>query len=72
MNTVDLRAYVFLDSLQPQYSAFLATVAQGYLPTVGQACLFVEISRGGEINRVTDVALSSSAVAAGMEVVGRL
>ena len=72
MKQVDLRAYVFLDSLQPQYSAFLATVAQGYLPTVGQACLFVEISPGIEINRVTDIALKSTAVAPGMQIVERL
>ena len=57
MKNVDLRAYVFLDSLQPQYASFLATIAQGYLPTVGQASLFVEISPGIEINRVTDIAL---------------
>ncbi len=72
MNQIDLRAYVFLDSLQPQYSAFLATVAQGYLPTVGQASLFVEISPGIEINRVTDIALKSTAVAPGMQIVERL
>lgn len=72
MNRVDLRAYVFLDSLQPQFSAFLATIAQGYLPTAGQASLFVEISPGIEINRVTDVALKSTDVTPGMQIVERL
>ncbi len=72
MNNIDLRAYVFLDSLQPQYAAFLATVAQGYLPTVGQASLFVEISPGIEINRVTDIALKSTQVTPGMQIVERL
>ncbi len=72
MKNVDLRAYVFLDSLQPQYAAFLATVAQGYLPTVGQASLFVEISPGIEINRVTDIALKSTQVTPGMQIVERL
>lgn len=71
MHNVDLRAYVFLDSLQPQFSAFLATVAQGYLPTAGQAALFVEISPGIEINRVTDIALKSTAVTPGMQIVER-
>ena len=32
MGSIDLRAYVFLDSLQAQYAAFLGTVAQGFLP----------------------------------------
>ena len=67
-----MRAYVFLDSLQPQYAAFLATVAQGYLPTVGQASLFVEISPGIEINRITDIALKSTQVTPGMQIVERL
>lgn len=69
---VDLRAYVFLDSLQPQYASFLATVAQGFLPTQGQASLFVEISPGIEINRVTDIALKSTRVTPGMQIVERL
>ena len=72
MKNVDLRAYVFLDSLQPQYAAFLATVAQGYLPTVGQASLFVGISPGIEINRITDIALKSTEVTPGMQIVERL
>lgn len=69
---VDLRSYVFLDSLQPQFSAFLATVAQGFLPTAGQASLFVEISPGIEINRVTDLALKNTRVTPGMQIVERL
>ncbi len=69
---VDLRAYVFLDSLQPQFASFLATVSQGFLPRVGQASLFVEISPGIEINRVTDLALKSTRVTPGMQIVERL
>lgn len=72
MSDFDLRAYVFLDALQPQYSAFLATVAQGFLPRVRQASLFVEISPGIEINRVTDIALKSTDVTPGMQIVERL
>ena len=68
---VDLRAFVFLDSLQPQFASFLATVAQGFLPRVGQASLFVEIAPGIEINRVTDIALKSTHVTPGMQIVER-
>ena len=56
---VDLRAYCVIDSLQPQFASFQATVAQGFLPRVGQASLFVEIAPGIEINRVMDIALKS-------------
>ncbi len=69
---VDLRSFVFLDKLQPQFASFLATVAQGYLPTPGQAALFVEISPGMEINRVTDVALKNTHVTPGMQIIERL
>ncbi len=68
----DLRAYVFLDSIQPQYAAFLGTVAQGFLPVAGMASLYVEISPGIEINQITDIALKSTKVTPGMQIVERL
>jgi len=71
MQHIDLRSFVFLDSLQPQYGAFLGTVAQGFLPLAGDACLFVEISPGIEINRLTDVALKATRVRPGMQIVER-
>ncbi len=71
MAEVELRTYVFLDSLQPQYAAFLGTVAQGFLPLAGDASLWVEISPGIEINRLTDVALKATRVRPGMQIVER-
>lgn len=71
MSHVELRSYVFLDKMQPQYTAFIATVAQGFLPVAGQAALYVEISPGIEINRVTDSALKSTRVTPGMQIVER-
>lgn len=70
-SNIDLRSYVFLDSLQPQYAAFLGTVAQGFLPLARDASLFVEISPGIEINRLTDVALKATRVTPGMQIVER-
>jgi len=70
-NNVELRAYAFLDSLQPQYAAFLGTIAQGFLPLAGDASLWVEIAPGIEINRLTDVALKSTRVRPGMQIVER-
>ena len=68
---IELRAYCFLDSLQPQYAAFLGTVAQGFLPLPGDASLYVEISPGIEINRLTDIALKSTNVTPGMQIIER-
>jgi hypothetical protein len=70
--TVDLRSYVFLDNLQPQHSAFLGTVARGFLPLPGDASLWIEISPGIEINRITDIALKATGVKPGMQIVERL
>jgi len=68
---VDLRAYVILDSLQPQFASFQATISKGYLPKVGQASLFVEIAPGMAINHLTDIALKSTDVTPGMQIVER-
>lgn len=68
----DLRSFVILDSLQPQHAAFLGTIAQGFLPIAGMASLWVEISPGIEINRITDIALKSTDVTPGMQIVERL
>lgn len=70
--SVELRSYVFLDSLQPQHSAFLGTVARGFLPLPDDASLWIEISPGIEINRITDIALKSTGVRPGMQIVERL
>jgi ethanolamine utilization microcompartment shell protein EutS len=68
----ELRCYVFIDSLQPQFASFLGTVAQGFLPVPGQASLFVEVSPGMDIMRVTDAALKSTDVKPGMMIIERL
>lgn len=70
--SVDLRSYVFLDTLQPQHAAFMGTVARGFLPVPGDASLWIEISPGIEINRITDVALKATNVRPGMQIVERL
>jgi hypothetical protein len=71
VSRIDLRSYVFLDSLQPQYAAFLGTIAQGFLPLAHDASLYVEISPGIEINRLTDIALKATHVRPGMQIVER-
>lgn len=67
----ELRTYCFLDSLQPQFASFQATISQGFLPRPGQASLFVEIAPGIAINEVMDVALKATNVTPGMQIVER-
>lgn len=68
---IELRSYAFLDSLQPQYAAFLGTVAQGFLPLANDASLWVEVAPGIEINRLTDVALKATTVRPGLQIIER-
>jgi len=68
---VQLRTYVFLDSMQPQFASFVASTARGYLPVRGQAALYVEIAPGIAINRVTDIALKKTGVRPAVQVVER-
>ncbi|MEB3279319.1 MAG: hypothetical protein VKK42_10420 [Lyngbya sp.] len=69
---VELRSYVYLDNLQSQHAAYIGTVALGFLPLPGDASLWIEISPGIEINRITDVALKATSVRPGVLFVERL
>jgi len=50
----------------------MGTVAQGFLPLPGDTSLWIEISPGIEINKITDVALKAASVRPGVQVVERL
>ena len=68
---VDLRTFIFLDSLQPQLVSYIGTTARGFLPISGMASLFIEIAPGIEINRLTDIALKKTDVRPAMQIVER-
>ncbi len=68
---IKLRTYVFIDSLQPQLAAYMGTVAQGFLPVPGDACLWMEVAPGMAIHRLSDVALKATRVHLGAQVVER-
>jgi hypothetical protein len=55
----ELRVYLLVEDLQPQFAAYLATPtrARGYPPFEGQHSLIVEVAPGLAIERVTDLAL---------------
>ena len=68
---VEIRTFTYIDILQPQVAAFIATVCQGYLPLEGQASLFVEVAPGIAINKITDKAMKRAKVYPGMQIVER-
>ena len=68
---IRLRTYVYIDSLQPQLAEYMATVSQGFLPIPGDACLWVEVSPGMAVHRLTDAALKATSVHLSQQVIER-
>ena len=68
---IKLRTYIYIDSLQPQLAEYLGTVSQGFLPVPGDACMWIEVSPGMAVHRLTDVALKATRVHLGQQVVER-
>lgn len=55
----DLRVYLMVEDLQPQFAAYLGTPtrARGYPPFVGEHALIIEVAPALSIQRVIDLAL---------------
>ncbi len=68
---IALRTYVYIDALQPQLAAYIATASQGFLPVPGDACLWIEVSPGMAVHRLTDTALKATRVHLAQQVVER-
>lgn len=68
---IQLRTYVYIDALQPQLAEYMASVSQGYPPTPGEACLWIEVSPGMAVHRLTDIALKATRVHLTQQVVER-
>jgi ethanolamine utilization microcompartment shell protein EutL len=66
-----LRAYCYLDRMQPQYASFVGSVTQGDLPVEGMASLYVEMAPGNWVFRVVDVAVKGTDAKPGAQIVER-
>ncbi len=67
----ELRSFIFIDQLQPQTLAYIATWMRGSLPRRNMAAQIIEIAPGLDIEALTDVALKGAKVGAGILVVER-
>jgi hypothetical protein len=67
----ELRSFIFLDQLQPQTLAYLATWMRGRLPRSRVAAQIIEVAPGLDIEGLTDIALKNTEVEAGILVVER-
>ncbi len=66
-----LRTYAFLDSMQPQYAAFLGSELDGDVPLAGMAELWLELSPGSEVYNLLDAALKTTGARPGLQMVER-
>lgn len=67
----ELRSFIFIDQLQPQTLAYIATWMRGTPPRRNMAAQIIEIAPGLDIEALTDVALKGADVKAGLLVVER-
>ncbi len=67
----DLRAFIFIDQLQPQTLAYLSTWMKGSLPRQNMAAQVIEIAPGLDVEVLTDIALKCADVRVGLLVVER-
>jgi len=68
---MQLRTYVMVDRMQPQYAAFTGKRTLGMIPVEGDAQIYIEISPAAEVYRVMDIALKTTNVQPGYLSMGR-
>ena len=57
-----MRAFVFIDSMQPEFAAYVGATVQGSPPVAGMAELWIEVAPANEAFRLMDVALKAADV----------
>jgi len=68
---IELRGAVYIDRMQPQFAATVATNSDGFFPVAGEASFWLEVRPGIAINRLMDVALKGCDVKPGALVTER-
>jgi len=67
----ELRAFVEIDAMQPQWAAYVAQTCQGDPPWAGMAELYVEVAPANEVFSLVNAAVKNADVRAGLQVVER-
>ncbi|MDA1265303.1 MAG: hypothetical protein O2816_09525 [Planctomycetota bacterium] len=62
---LELRGAVYIDQMQPQFTATCAANSDGYFPVTGEAAFWLEVRPGIVINRLMDIALKNCDVTPG-------
>lgn len=67
----EVRAYVYIDQVQPQFAAYIGTITSGDPILEGMSALYVEVAPGNDVFRLVDVALKGADVRLGAQIVER-
>jgi ethanolamine utilization microcompartment shell protein EutL len=63
---MDLRTYVLIDTMQPQYAALTGILLQGDVPVEGMAEIFMELAPASDVYELLDAALKTTEVRPGL------
>jgi ethanolamine utilization microcompartment shell protein EutL len=63
---MELRTYILIDSMQPQYASLTGVLLEGDVPVVGMAEVFMELAPASDVYEVLDTALKTTDVRPGM------
>jgi ethanolamine utilization microcompartment shell protein EutL len=62
---MELRTYVLIDTMQPQYAALTGVLMQGDVPVEGMAEVFMELAPASDVYEMLDAALKTTEVRPG-------
>lgn len=68
---INLRTFIIIDNMQPQYAAVTGTVVKGDICLAGMAQLYIEIEPGSSVYKLLDAALKKTNVKPGFQIVER-
>jgi len=68
---MELRAYAYIDRMQPSFAAYIGAAVAGDPPVAGMSELYIEVAPGNEVFRVVDLAVKSSDARPGWQIVER-
>jgi len=63
---MELRTYILIDTMQPQYAALTGKMLDGDVPVQGMAEIFMELAPASDVYEVLDAALKSTEVRPGL------
>jgi hypothetical protein len=67
----ELRAFVEIDAMQPQWAAYVAQTCQGDPPSAGMAQLYAEVAPANTVFALVDAAVKNADVRCALQVVER-